>query len=75
MSKIDSAQNTYEKISTGGGWAIRVTRIPASSAGHGSESMRIQIEPPDRAPYLGPEIPLEHLGEVIQAITNLLRRP
>ncbi len=71
----DSSQQRFVDISEpihGHKEHIRVTFIPAGKAGYTVDSIRLQIRASDGHLRQGPEIPTSKVGEVYQAIIDLL---
>jgi hypothetical protein len=67
----DSATHEFIEFLTLGNEMIRVTYIPESWAGQGG--VRIQVRNSNGHLNQGPEIPLQSVGDLVGAITDLLR--
>lgn len=70
--RTDSSNQPYVEIDLASGQRIRVTHVP--DGWPGGEVVRVQIRVENGHLHQGPDIPLENLGEVIQAMVELIRR-
>lgn len=70
--ETDSSNQHYVEIDMVNEQRIRVTRVPDGWTG--GEVVRVQIRVENGHLRQGPDIPIENLGEVLQAMVELLRR-
>lgn len=70
--ETDSSDQHYVEIDMANGQCIRVTHVPDGWTG--GEVVRVQIRVENGHLRQGPDIPIENLGEVIQAMVELIRR-
>lgn len=70
--KTDGSGKRYVEVSTDSGERVRLTFVPAETAGYKVESIRIQIRDAPGKVRPGPEIPLRILGDVFGGIVLLL---
>ena len=68
----DSSGQPYIEVDMANGQQVRVTHVPEGWTG--GAVMRVQIRVENGHLRQGPDIPLENLGEVLQAMVELIRR-
>lgn len=72
QTQHDSNGNSYVEINLIADQRIRVTNVP--NGWTGGEVMRVQIRDENGHLRQGPDIPIENVGEVFQAVVHLARR-
>ena len=71
---LDQSGHPFKDVPTLYEHHIRVTYVAETKAGFGTASVRVQIRQDDGHLLMGPEIPLESIGSVIQTIIELIRK-
>ena len=70
--QTDSSNQHYVEIDMVNGERIRVTHVPDGWTG--GAVVRVQIRDVSGHLRQGPDMPIENLGEVLQAMVELIRR-
>jgi len=66
----DSSSHEYQEIPYSNGDSLRITLVPDSV--YGGRSLRVQVHDVSGKLFLGPEIPIHHLAEVMAAMVRLV---